>query len=127
MPSTHPLYRTPDLSSPLGREELVRMYDDAMDHLTLARCSGAEDQKKNISTVVKILNHLKEAREHAPSQGEDGTDLSALFGYMIDRLSISHSGLGIDPINEVSWLIRNLKELSTPTKKPDRPADIPHS
>ncbi|SCY32797.1 flagellar protein FliS [Desulfoluna spongiiphila] len=127
MPSTHPLHSTPESPSPLGRKELIRMYDDAMGHLAHARGSGPGEQKKSISTVVKILNHLKEAGEKAPPHGEDDTDLSALYAYMIDRLSISHSGLGIDPVNEVNWLIRNLKELSAPAQKPERPADIPQS
>jgi len=123
MPSTHPLPPHFENPSPLGREELIRMYDDAMGHLAHARCSEPGEQKKSISTVVKILNHLKKAGEKAPHHGEDDTDLSTLYAYMIDRLSISHSGLGIDPVNEVNWLIRNLKELSVPIKKQERPGD----
>lgn len=116
MASTHPTPRkhlTPSLPK---REEIIRMYDGAMSHLARARRSESDEQKRSISSVVKILNHLKEASERTPAPEEDGTDLSALYGYMIDRLSISHSGLGIDPINEVNWLIRNLKELSAAPK-----------
>jgi len=92
------------------------MYDGAMSHLASARQSAPAQQKESISTVVKILNYLKEASEKTNSPEDDGTDLSALYAYMIDRLSISHSGLGIDPLNEVSWLLRNLRDFSTRPK-----------
>lgn len=116
MTSTHPRPQPTMPDTLLGHETLIQMYDGAINHLAHARCSGPVEQKQSISSVVKILSHLKEASERAQAPEEDGTDLSALYAYMIDRLSISHSGLDIDPINEVNWLIRNLRELSAAPK-----------
>lgn len=125
MTATHSRLRHPQ-SPPFPRQDkVIGMYDDAIRHLGLARHGEPHEQKQNISTVVKILSHLKEASETAPPPGDDGADLPTLYGYMIDRLSISHSGLGIDPINEVNWLLQNLKELSAAPKTPEAPT-APH-
>ncbi|WP_300674432.1 flagellar protein FliS [Desulfoluna sp.] len=118
MTATHPLPQTPRSNAPLIDDGLIALYDDAISHLARARDSRPEDQKQCISTVVKILNHLKESDEKKQAADEDEADFRTLYDYMIDRLSISHSGLGIDPINEVSWLIRTLRELSTTPKRP---------
>jgi len=116
MTAIHPLPQPSAPTPPHGRDNLVRMYDGAMSHLDSARKSAPAQQKESISTVVKILSNLKEVSEKTKSPEDDGTDLSALYAYMIDRLSISHSGLDIDPINEVSWLLRNLRDFSTRPK-----------
>lgn len=116
MTAIHPLPQPSAPDPSRGRDNLVRMYDGAMSHLDSARQSAPDQQKESISTVVKILSNLKEASEKTKSPENDDTDLSALYAYMIDRLSISHSGLGIDPINEVSWLLRNLRDFSTKPK-----------
>ena len=117
MTSTHRRPPTAMPDSIDSHEDLIQMYDGAMNHLAHARCSCPMEQKQSISSVVKILSHLKETSEGAQTPETDGGDLSALYAYMIDRLSIGHSALGIDPINEVNWLIRNLREFSAAPKR----------
>ncbi len=114
MTVTRPLPNHATNDSPLKHEELIHMYEGAMAHLAQARCGTPDEQKRYISTVVQILIHMK---EKDPSN-EDGTDLPTLYAYMIDRLSIAHCGMGMDPIDEVNWLLQNLKEISRGKKEP---------
>ena len=110
MTSTHTL--TPHET----HEELIHLYDGAMSHLERARSSTPDEQKHCISSVVKILSNLKDREEKKGPPTDDEADRPTLYAYMIDRLSIVHCGLGIDPINEVNWLLQNLKEITIDKK-----------
>ena len=118
MTVTHPLPNHATNDSPLRDEELIHMYEGAMAHLAQARCSAPDEQKRYISIVVQILIDIKEKDIQRDPSNKDGTDLPTLYAYMIDRLSIAHCGLGMDPIDEVNWLLQNLKEISTGKKEP---------
>ena len=119
MTSTHPIHPA-EPGQRLSQHELIRGIDGAIKHLTQAGNGPRESQNEAISSAVQRLTTLRD--HHIPSEEEDAGDFSTLFDYMIDRLSISHSGLDIDPINEVSWLLRNLRDLLARPKHRGSPA-----
>ncbi|MCG8473557.1 MAG: flagellar protein FliS [Desulfobacterales bacterium] len=119
MTSTHPT--PPEDHRGLSQDEMIQMIDRAMKYLTRANDSPQEQQVRRISAAVHLLTQIRD--HHTPSDNEDAGDFSTLFDYMVDRLSISHSGLAIDPINEVTWLLKNLRDLLSKPKHSDSPTE----
>ena len=62
----------------------------------------------HISQAISLINRLRIKTEDAETRDGEA-NLSNLFLYMADRLSIKHNTPGINPLDEVNWLLDSLK------------------
>lgn len=84
--------------------------DEARNHIKAAINAKKNNSMapENISKAITIINRLKENSERSDTR-EGENNLANLFTYMVDRLSIKYNTQGIDPLEEVNWLLDSLK------------------
>lgn len=86
--------------------------DEARIHIKNAISARGNDETPaatdHISQAIALINMLKLKTESAETGDSEG-NLSNLFLYMADRLAIKHNTSGINPLDEVNWLLDSLK------------------
>jgi len=97
-----------------GKEDILLMlYEGAVRFVRFARL-GIEDKSakirgENISKVMAILTELDCALDRE-SGGDIVENLSALYRYMMDRLTFANTKNDIDALDEVERLLLDVKE-----------------
>jgi flagellin-specific chaperone FliS len=93
-----------------------------------SRMSAYDDAKENLKFLKEAIEMNDRARERQYLDRliasirrlmsmEMSDDIYELYSYMIDRLTIKHSALCIEPAVEVGWLLDSLKSVSSLSAK----------
>jgi flagellin-specific chaperone FliS len=95
---------------PGSRSSFLTMVEGARTHLRLAKeavntKNTADEADHTAKLITSITNLMNMTRDDASS------DMTGLFSYMIDRLTIKHSRIDIHPVVEVGWLLDNIQNI----------------
>ncbi|MBU1169631.1 MAG: flagellar protein FliS [Proteobacteria bacterium] len=91
------------------KKQALFRYENALQSIDMAKkarkmdmADMASDHIHEAIKVISMMNHV-----------ETTENLSNLFVYMIDRLTIHHSTSHINPLDEIAWLLKSLQEFYT--------------
>lgn len=93
---------------------IMSMLGKARNQLKLAReANSSRDTRMENEQKNKLITTIMALRDITLSThiNERPEDISGLFSYMIDRLSIRYSIREIHPLTEVWWLLDSLKNV----------------